>query len=174
MNEDRTSEGEIMTKLIKRFALLPMAALVLGACESTTKAEAPLVDIVATAEAAGQFGTLLTAVQAAGLTATLQGPGPFTVFAPTDAAFAAVPAATLEALLADPAALAAVLTYHVVPGDVRAAQVVNLSSAPTVNGKELEITVLNGVVRVDGVQVVMTDVLASNGVIHVIDAVLIP
>jgi uncharacterized surface protein with fasciclin (FAS1) repeats len=164
-----------MTTSIRRAAAIVVGAtsMVLAACDSTST-EPQLVDIVATAQAAGQFNTLLTAVSAAGLTATLQGPGPFTVFAPTDAAFAAVPAATLNALLADPELLTAVLTYHVVPGSVTASQVVTLSSAPTVNGKPLPITVVNGQVRVDGVLVVMTDVRASNGVIHVIDAVLIP
>jgi transforming growth factor-beta-induced protein len=134
----------------------------------------PPTELDNTSTAAGQFSTLLAAVDAAGLTSTLRSNGPFTVFAPTDAAFAAVPQATLNALLADPAALAAVLGYHVVPGLVEASQAVTLTSAQTVNGKPLPITFTNGVVRVDGVRVVATDVRASSGIIHVIDAVLIP
>ena len=131
-------------------------------------------DIVDTAVAAGDFSTLVTAVKAAGLVETLKGEGPFTVFAPTDAAFAKVPTDTLNALLADKAALANVLTYHVVAGNVMAADVVKLTSAVTVQGQAVSIEVKDGKVYVDGAQVVATDIKASNGVIHVIDAVLIP
>ena len=131
-------------------------------------------DIVDTAVAAGDFNTLVTAVKAAGLVETLKGEGPFTVFAPTDAAFAKVPTDTLNALLADKAALANVLTYHVVAGKVMAADVVKLTSAETVRGQAVSIEVKDGKVYVDGAQVVTTDLKASNGVIHVIDAVILP
>ena len=131
-------------------------------------------DIVDTAVAAGDFSTLVTAVKAAGLVETLKGEGPFTVFAPTDAAFAKVPTDTLNALLADKAALANVLTYHVVAGKVMAADVVKLTSAVTVQGQAVSIEVKDGKVYVDGAQVVATDIKASNGVIHVIDAVILP
>ncbi|MDC1315446.1 fasciclin domain-containing protein [Pseudomonadales bacterium] len=131
-------------------------------------------DIVDTAVAAGDFNTLVTAVKAAGLVETLKGEGPFTVFAPTDAAFAKVPTDTLNALLADKAALANVLTYHVVAGNVMAADVVKLTSAVTVQGQAVSIAVKDGKVYVDGAQVVATDIKASNGVIHVIDAVILP
>ena len=131
-------------------------------------------DIVDTAVAAGDFNTLVTAVKAAGLVETLKGEGPFTVFAPTDAAFAKVPTETLNALLADKAALANVLTYHVVAGKVMAADVVKLTSAETVQGQAVSIEVKDGKVYVDGAQVVTTDIKASNGVIHVIDAVILP
>ena len=131
-------------------------------------------DIVDTAVAAGDFNTLVTAVKAAGLVETLKGEGPFTVFAPTDAAFAKVPTDTLNALLADRAALANVLTYHVVAGKVMAADVVKLSSAETVQGQAISIEVKDGKVYVNGAQVVTTDIKASNGVVHVIDAVILP
>ena len=131
-------------------------------------------DIVDTAVAAGDFSTLVTAVKAAGLVETLKGEGPFTVFAPTDGAFAKVPTDTLSALLADKAALANVLTYHVVAGNVMAADVVKLTSAVTVQGQAVSIEVKDGKVYVDGSQVVATDIKASNGVIHVIDAVILP
>lgn len=131
-------------------------------------------DIVDTAVAAGSFNTLVTAVQAAGLVETLKGEGPFTVFAPTDEAFAAIPAADLEALLADKEKLTAVLTYHVVPGKVMAADVVGLDSATTVQGSDVDIEVVDGGVTIDGANVVTTDIETSNGVIHVIDAVIMP
>jgi uncharacterized surface protein with fasciclin (FAS1) repeats len=131
-------------------------------------------DIVDTAVAAGDFNTLVTAVKAAGLVETLKGEGPFTVFAPTDAAFAKVPTDTLNALLADKAALANVLTYHVVAGKVMAADVVKLTSAETVQGQAVSIEVKDGKVYLDGAQVVTTDIKASNGVIHVIDAIILP
>lgn len=130
-------------------------------------------DIVDTAVAAGSFKTLVTAVQAAGLVDTLKGEGPFTVFAPTDEAFAKLPAGTLDALLKDKAKLQAVLTYHVVSGRVMAADVGKLTSAKTVQGQSLAIDTSKGV-KVGAANVVKTDVLASNGVIHVIDTVLIP
>ena len=162
-----------MNKLLRRFAVLAAVSLAAAGCDDDDGTGAE-VDIVATARAAGQFNTLLTAVQAAGLTTTLETGGPFTVFAPTDAAFAAIPPATLNALIANQAQLQAVLTYHVVPGEVTAAQAAGLTSAPTVNGKALAITNTGGVLRVGGARVVTTDIRASNGIIHVIDAVLIP
>ena len=130
-------------------------------------------DIVEVASGAGSFGTLVAAVQAAGLVETLKGEGPFTVFAPTDEAFAKIPKEQLDALLADKAALTKVLTYHVVPGKVMAADVTNASTAKTVEGGSLSIDTTDGV-TVDGARVVQTDILASNGVIHVIDTVIIP
>jgi uncharacterized surface protein with fasciclin (FAS1) repeats len=131
-------------------------------------------DIVDTAVAAGSFTTLAKALGAAGLVDTLKGPGPFTVFAPTDAAFAKLPAGTLEKLLADKEQLTKVLTYHVVAGKVLAADVVKLKSAKTVEGSDVKITVKGKSVTVNGANVVKTDIEASNGVIHVIDAVLLP
>lgn len=134
----------------------------------------PILDMVQTARKAGSFNTLLTALEAAGLTTTLEGAGPFTVFAPTDEAFAALPAGTLDALLADPAALAAILTYHVVEGEVPASQVVGLASATTINGADVAISVSGGNVMINDADVVATDVYATNGVIHVINKVLLP
>jgi uncharacterized surface protein with fasciclin (FAS1) repeats len=131
-------------------------------------------DIVDVAVAAGSFNTLATALKAAGLVETLKGPGPFTVFAPTDEAFAKLPKGTLDGLLKDKAKLTAILTYHVVPGRVMAADVVKLNAAKTVNGESVEIRVDSGTVYVDDAQVVTTDIAASNGVIHVIDSVLLP
>ena len=132
--------------------------------------------IVETAVAAGNFKTLVAAVQAAGLVETLNGKGPFTVFAPTDAAFAKLPAGTLEMLLKpeNKAKLAAILTYHVVPGSVKAADVVKLKYAGTVNGQRVDIKVDGAKVTVDGAAVTATDIACSNGVIHVIDAVILP
>ncbi len=132
-------------------------------------------DIVAVASGAGSFKTLVTAVKAAGLVETLQGKGPFTVFAPTDEAFAKLPAGTVESLLKpeNKEKLVAILTYHVVPGKVMAAEVKTMK-AKTVNGQELSITVEGGTVTVDAAKVVKTDVAASNGVIHVIDTVVLP
>lgn len=129
-------------------------------------------DIVDTAVAAGNFKTLATALQAAGLVDTLKGKGPFTVFAPTDEAFAKVPKADLDALLADKAKLTAVLTYHVVPGKVMAADV-KAGKVKTVQGSELTVSTSGGV-KVDAATVVKTDIVADNGVIHVIDSVVIP
>jgi uncharacterized surface protein with fasciclin (FAS1) repeats len=129
-------------------------------------------DIVDTAVAAGSFKTLATALQAAGLVDTLKGPGPFTVFAPTDEAFAKVPKADLDALLADKAKLTAVLTYHVVPGKVMAADV-KAGKVKTVQGSELTVSTTGGV-KVDSANVIKTDIVAENGVIHVIDSVVMP
>jgi len=131
-------------------------------------------DIVDTAVAAGSFNTLVKAVQAAGLVDTLKGPGPFTVFAPTDEAFAKLPAGTLDALLKDKDRLIAVLTYHVVPGKVMAADVVKLNEAATVEGGKVSIHKGANGVMVDNANVVKTDIETSNGVIHVIDTVILP
>ena len=131
-------------------------------------------DIVEAAQAAGSFNTLVGALESTGLVETLKGDGPFTVFAPTDAAFGAFTDIELEAITSDVDLLTRILTYHVVPGDVRAADVVNLSSAPTVNGKDLSITVEGGEVFVDGRRVAQTDLVVENGVIHVLDGVLLP
>ncbi|WP_293913960.1 fasciclin domain-containing protein [Deinococcus sp.] len=120
------------------------------------------------------FSTLLTALKAAGLDKTLAGKGPFTVFAPTNAAFAKVPKATLTALLKDKAALTKVLTYHVVAGSVKAADVVKLKTAKTVEGSSVKIAVMGSSVMIDKAKVTKTDIVASNGVIHVIDTVLMP
>lgn len=134
----------------------------------------PKSDIVDTAIAAGSFNTLVTAVQEAGLVETLKGDGPFTVFAPTDEAFAKIPADQLDALLQDKEKLVSVLTYHVVPGKVMAKDVVTLDSAATVQGQSVAIAVKNGKVYIDNAMVASTDIETSNGVIHVIDTVILP
>lgn len=134
----------------------------------------PAADIVDTAVSAGSFKTLVKAVQAAGLVDTLKGPGPFTVFAPTDEAFAKLPAGTLESLLANPEQLKQVLTYHVVSGKVMAADVVKLKEAKTVQGSAAKIKVTGGNVMIDNAKVIKTDIACDNGVIHVIDTVILP
>jgi uncharacterized surface protein with fasciclin (FAS1) repeats len=131
-------------------------------------------DIVDTAVSAGKFTTLAKALQAAGLVETLKGGGPFTVFAPTDEAFAKLPAGTVEGLLQDPEKLRAVLLYHVVAGAVTAKDVVKLDSAKTAQGSPVRIMTHGGAVMVNDARVIAADVRASNGVIHVIDTVLIP
>ncbi len=133
-------------------------------------------DIVETAAAAGSFKTLVAAVQAAGLVETLKGSGPFTVFAPTDEAFAKLPAGTVEELLKpeNRDRLRAILTYHVVPGRVPAAKVAGMRSASTVQGQSLDIRVRDGVPMVDNARILKTDIIASNGIIHVIDSVVLP
>jgi uncharacterized surface protein with fasciclin (FAS1) repeats len=165
---------------IRRSAALTVAALLVPAAIATAStrpaapAGAPQKNIVQTAVSAGQFTTLVALVKKAGLAATLSGKGPFTVFAPTDAAFAKVPKATLAALAKNPAKLKKVLLYHVVPGKVTAAKVVKLSSAKTAEGAAVKISVKGGSVYVNGAKVTKADVMASNGVIHVIDKVLLP
>lgn len=131
-------------------------------------------DIVDTAVSSGSFKTLVAAVKAADLADTLKGKGPFTVFAPSDDAFAKIPKEKLDALLKDKKALASVLSYHVVPGKVRASDVVKLQSAKTVQGQSVAISAKDGKVTINGVNVVKTDILCDNGVIHVIDGVLMP
>ena len=158
---------------MKRF--MTVAALMGALVLAPTAAQAQDKDIVETAVAAGTFNTLAAALTAAGLIETLKGPGPFTVFAPTDAAFAKIPAAALKALLADKEKLTAVLTYHVVPGTVLASQVVGMREAGTVQGGKIAIRVVRGKVKLNGrTTVTATDIKAKNGVIHVIDRVLMP
>ena len=154
------------------------ALLTLSACAPayTTKENQSMKNIVQVAVENGNFNTLVTAVKAAGLAETLQGPGPFTVFAPTDAAFAKLPEGTVNALLADKEKLTAILTYHVISGKVVASDITRMNGANpvTVNGQKLDIAVRGGKVYVNGAQVITADVYASNGVIHVIDGVLLP
>jgi uncharacterized surface protein with fasciclin (FAS1) repeats len=130
-------------------------------------------NIVETARDAGTFTTLIAAIDRAGLEPTLVSEGPFTVFAPNDEAFAQLPEGTVDSLLAEPAKLAQVLTYHVVPGRVTAADAAGLANAPTVQGEELPVSV-DGGIHVDGARVISADVEASNGIIHVVDRVLLP
>src|SRR5689334_15535809 len=159
-----------MTRVSKAVLFSCVAALLLALPASAGSKK----DIVDTAVAAGSFNTLAKALTAAGLVDTLKGPGPFTVFAPTDAAFAKLPAGTFDDLLKpeNKEKLVAILTYHVVPGKVDAKQVAKMSDAKTVNGKELKIMSQGGKVMVDNADVVKTDIECSNGMIHVIDAVL--
>ena len=165
-----------------RTGLMAAAALALAAAPVAAQSADPERDIVETAVAAGSFTTLAAALEAAGLVETLKGEGPFTVFAPTDEAFAALPAGAVDGLLADRKALTAVLTYHVVPGRVMAADLAGLAdedgyiTVKTVNGAELRLHVASSAVHVGKgmANVVTADVSASNGVIHVIDAVLMP
>jgi uncharacterized surface protein with fasciclin (FAS1) repeats len=148
-----------------------------ASASTSSGAETASADIVDTAVAAGSFSTLVAAVQAAGLEDTLRGPGPFTVFAPTDAAFAALPAGTVENLLLpeNREQLRGILTYHVVSGRVMAADAAGLSSAPTVNGASAPIAPgASGGLTIGGANIVTTDIECSNGVIHVIDAVILP
>ena len=152
------------------------SAAVLAIAFGSANAIAADRDIVDTAVAAGQFKTLAAALGAAGLVATLKGTGPFTVFAPTDAAFAKLPAGTVENLLKpeNKEQLTAILTYHVVSGAVKASDVVKLSEAKTVNGKMLTVRVTGGAVTINDAKVTATDISASNGVIHIVDAVILP
>jgi uncharacterized surface protein with fasciclin (FAS1) repeats len=156
----------------KIFTAALIAAPIAVAAPSSVEAQDS--DIVATAQAAGGFETLLAAATAADLVVVLQGEGPFTVFAPTDEAFARIPEAQLQALLADKEALTQVLLYHVVPGKVAAADVVTLSAAETAGGQTVMIEVVNGSVMLGDATVVATDIEASNGLIHVIDRVMLP
>lgn len=162
--------------MFRKLAIGTVAALlVIGSSAARTNA-AQQKDIVDTAVAAGSFKTLAAALTAAGLVDTLKGTGPFTVFAPTDEAFAKLPAGTVESLLKpeNKAKLVRLLTYHVVAGKVMAADVVKLTSAKAVSGDTITVKVANGVVTVDNAKVVKTDIAASNGVIHVIDTVIMP
>ena len=164
--------------MLKRtFTFATVAAVVLTvAASGTTGVRAETRDVVATAIAAGSFKTLAKALAAAGLVTTLKGAGPFTVFAPTDAAFAKLPDGTLETLLKpeNKEKLRRILTYHVVAGKVMASDVVKRQSAKAVSGDTITVKVEDGVVRVDNATVTSADVLASNGVIHVIDSVILP
>lgn len=158
------SHSATLIAAIFSFATLP----------ATLDAQIATKDIVTTAVDAGSFTTLAAALEAADLVSVLQGEGPFTVFAPTDDAFAQLPAGTVEALLKDKQALARVLTYHVVPGRVTSSEVITLREAQTVAGIDLPIEVRSGDVYVAGAKVVTADVQATNGVIHVIDSVMLP
>jgi uncharacterized surface protein with fasciclin (FAS1) repeats len=162
--------------MVAALAALLTAPAIASAQNTTHADKKPMKNIVQVAVEAGTFKTLVTAVKAAGLVETLSGPGPFTVFAPTDAAFAKLPDGTVTALLADKDKLTAILTYHVLSGKVVAADIVKSNGATptTVNGLPLDIVVRGGKVYVNGANVVTADVQASNGVIHVIDAVLLP
>ena len=159
-------------KTMLTFSSLVLVGILVAAPAQAQQAK----NIVDTAVAAGSFTTLAKALTAADLVPTLQGPGPFTVFAPTDAAFAKLPAGTVENLLKpeNKDKLRRILTYHVVPGTVRAADVVKLQSAKAVSGDTITIKVADGKVNVDAANVTQTDIQASNGVIHVIDSVILP
>jgi uncharacterized surface protein with fasciclin (FAS1) repeats len=160
---------------MKTVVVASLAALLMAVATRQVAAAASQ-DIVQTAVAAGSFKTLAQALAAADLVKTLEGPGPFTVFAPTDEAFARLPPGTLETLLKpeNKARLQRILTYHVVPGRVMAADVSKMTAAQAVSGDTIAIAVRNGAVTVDKAHVVKTDIAASNGVIHVIDAVILP
>ena len=161
--------------MLKTFAIATTALMIAVGASTPTSARAEQ-DIVDTAVAAGSFKTLAAALQAAGLVETLKGAGPFTVFAPTDAAFAKLPAGTVEELLKpeNKAKLTRILTYHVVPGKVMAADVVKMKTATAVSGDSIAIATRNGGVTVNNAKVAKTDIAASNGVIHVIDTVIMP
>lgn len=158
---------------LKRIANTLAGLAMACAVTATSFADGHNKDIVDVAASAGNFNTLVTAVKAADLVDTLKGEGPFTVFAPTDEAFAKIPKETLDSILADKEKLTNILTYHVVPGKVMAADVTGLSSAETVQGQSITIDTSSGVM-VNDANVVATDIEASNGVIHVIDTVIIP
>jgi uncharacterized surface protein with fasciclin (FAS1) repeats len=162
---------------MKRLSILALAAFLIALTSGSTVASdhesGHGKDIVDTAVAAGTFDTLVAAVKAAGLVDTLKSDGPFTVFAPNDEAFAKLPAGTVEGLLKDPKKLAAILTYHVVAGKNDAAAVIAAGSLTTVQGQSLTVDTKDGV-SIGGAKVLATDVMTSNGVIHVIDTVLIP
>ena len=162
--------------MLKNAAFIVLAAVVAAAGAPRATVHAETGNIVETAVAAGSFKTLAKALEAAGLVETLTGAGPFTVFAPTDEAFGKLPAGTLENLLKpeNKETLRRVLTYHVVAGKVEAADVVKLQSAKAVSGDTITVRTANGTVRVDDAQVIRTDIQASNGVIHVIDTVILP
>jgi uncharacterized surface protein with fasciclin (FAS1) repeats len=160
------------TLILGLFIALAAGPALAGSCSShaTTASN----NIVETAASAGSFNTLVAAVQAADLEDTLAGDGPYTVFAPTDDAFAKLPAGTVEALLANPDQLREILLYHVVPGKVTASQVVSLDSATTAQGSDVRIQIADGSVMVNNATVTATDIETSNGVIHVIDTVILP
>jgi len=157
--------GFMAAALVFGLSFLPMTG---GTADVSEK------NIVETAVGAGLFNTLVTAVKAAGLVETLSGPGPFTVFAPTDEAFAKLPAGTVEKLLQDKAKLASILTYHVVSGKYMAADVLKMSSLKSVQGQNITISLKDGAPMVDNAKIVKTDIVCSNGVIHVIDTVILP
>jgi uncharacterized surface protein with fasciclin (FAS1) repeats len=173
----RTIMSTLRHKLSVVAFLMVLVIGVVGCGDDDDNGTTPsLNDIVDTAIAAGNFNTLVAAVQAAGLEDTLRGPGPFTVFAPTDDAFANLPAGTLDSLLLpeNQATLQNILLYHVVSGEFKAADVVQRTTLTTVQGQDITITVTNGNVMIDNANVTTTDIVCSNGVIHVIDAVILP
>ena len=159
-----------MSHKISKIAALTLAVAVIA----STGFAGTQKDIVDTAVSADDFNTLVAAVKAAELVEALKGEGPFTVFAPTDEAFAKIPAEKLEEILADKELLTAILTYHVVAGSVPASDVVNLTEAETVNGAKVNIKVWDGSVMLNDAKVIATDVEAANGIIHVIDTVILP
>lgn len=161
-----------LSRIFTGFVSLFIASILIAGCSAPAPAEPQ--DIVDIAVEDGRFTTLVAALQAADLVDTLKGEGLFTVFAPTDDAFDKLPAGTVEGLLNDIPALTNILLYHVVPGKVMAADVVKLSSADTASGASLTIAVMDGKVMINDAQVIITDIEASNGVIHVIDTVLLP
>jgi uncharacterized surface protein with fasciclin (FAS1) repeats len=187
VKEERGKSGAIRTSRrvemnrnakwnVRVISLVAIAAVAFLSVGALARPKAASKDIVDTAVAAGSFKTLAAALQAAGLVDTLKGAGPYTVFAPTDEAFAKLPAGTVDELLKpeNKEKLVAILTYHVVPGDVMAAKVMKMTSAKTVNGQSVTISTKGGTVMVDNAKVVKADIACSNGVIHVIDTVLMP
>jgi uncharacterized surface protein with fasciclin (FAS1) repeats len=160
------------TLVLGLFLAVAAAPAFAGSCGSHAKEASN--NIVETAVSAGTFNTLVAAVQAADLADTLAGEGPYTVFAPTDEAFAKLPAGTIETLLANPDQLREILLYHVVPGEVTASQVVKLDRATTAQGSDIAIKVADGAVMINDASVIATDIETSNGVIHVIDTVILP
>ncbi len=172
----KTLRNWSMTIAITSLMALGFGVSVSAAAAGGSTAATAEADIVDTAVAAGQFNTLAAALEAADLISTLKGAGPFTVFAPTDEAFSKLPQGTVETLLKpeNRDQLIAVLTYHVVPGKVMSGDVVSLSAATTVQGSDIAIAVVDGSVRIDDATIIAADVPASNGVIHVIDSVILP
>ena len=169
----RSGRNRASEPFSKGFDMKNVNRVIAGLAFATAASTALAADIVDTAVSAGQFNTLATALKAAGLVETLKGPGPFTVFAPTDAAFAKIPQADLEALLKDKAKLTSVLTYHVVPGKVMASDV-KPGAVKTAQGTAFTVRTQGGKVMVDNATVIKTDISADNGVIHVIDSVILP
>jgi uncharacterized surface protein with fasciclin (FAS1) repeats len=167
---------ELEMKSLSTLAAAAAIAMVAAPAGAQSYMQDSKPDIVSIAESAGSFNTLVAAVKAAGLVETLKGEGPFTVFAPTDEAFANLPDGTLEELLKpeNKEKLQAILTYHVVPGRVMAKDVAGIQSANTVQGQSLRVSIQDGTPMVDGARIIQTDITASNGVIHVIDAVVLP
>jgi uncharacterized surface protein with fasciclin (FAS1) repeats len=176
MSNAQNQEPDMKSKFVGVVSAAAVAIAVIGMAVGGTFARTDRQDIVTTAVEAGQFKTLAAALDAAGLVETLKGPGPFTVFAPTDAAFAKLPEGTVENLLKpeNKDKLTAILTYHVVPGAVKAEQVTKLSEAKTVNGSMVKVSADAGKVMINDASVVQPDIEASNGVIHVIDRVILP
>ena len=160
--------------IITLMVVFAVASLAFAGGNKSKEMEPASKSIVEIAVEDERFSTLVAALQAADLVGTLEGEGPFTVFAPTDDAFAMLPDGTVDALLNDIPTLQSILLYHVVPGNVMASDVVNLSSADTASGLEVSISVENGAVKINDAQVIITDIVASNGVIHVIDRVILP